>query len=287
MLTCAAALALPWSFWTAQKRTRVARAIDDTPTSQVRSAAQGYVELVGTAGVAPGGAILAPLTRRRCVWWRFSIEKRQRENENDRWSTEQSGVSDETFLIADPSGSCVVDPDGAEVYPSDKRVWYGSTDWPSEVLGTRSAVVGLFHTHRYTEYVIGENVRVNAIGEFRTLGTARGDHLDEDIAALLRQWKRDQPSLLRRFDANHDGVLSAVEWEQARLAARSQILDEYASVPLAGAVNMLARPKDERPFLIAAEDLGRVARNVRWQVRGCWVLFVGAAGLLTWLLIHI
>jgi multidrug resistance efflux pump len=44
---------------------RWARLIEDTPTSQVRSAAQGLVELVGTARGMPGAPVIAPLSRRQ------------------------------------------------------------------------------------------------------------------------------------------------------------------------------------------------------------------------------
>ena len=55
---------------------QIARLIEDTPRSRVRSAAQGYVELAGRATGLPGTQNLAPLTQRPCVWWRFRIQKR-------------------------------------------------------------------------------------------------------------------------------------------------------------------------------------------------------------------
>ncbi|MFT3905658.1 MAG: GIDE domain-containing protein [Steroidobacteraceae bacterium] len=281
------AAAIPGSFWLALKRMRLARTIADTPTSRVHSAAQGYVELWGMASVAPGGTILAPLTRRRCVWWRYKVEERQRSRDNNRWHTLQQGTSEESFLLSDESGQCVVNPENAEVYPAERRVWFGSTDWPSEQLGTHNVVLGAFQRYRYTEYLIPESVRVNVIGEFRTLGNLAGGDLEEDIGALLRQWKRDQPGLMRRFDANHDGVLSAMEWEQARQAARGQILAEYGKAPAAGPLNMVCAPRDERPFLIAAANLDGIARKARWQAFGCWAVFIGSAGLLTWLLLRL
>ena len=40
------------------------RLIEDTPTSRIRSAPQGFVELAGVAGVFEGEPIIAPLTQR-------------------------------------------------------------------------------------------------------------------------------------------------------------------------------------------------------------------------------
>lgn len=281
----ASALAAPLCFWLGSRRMGIARIIDDTPTSRVRSAAQGYVEVTGRADVAPGGTIRAPLTRRECVWWRYRVEERQNSGRNDRWRTVSQETSEETFLLSDDSGACVVDPGGAEVYPSTKRVWYGSTDWPAEALGTSNVVFGAFQRYRYIEYLIPTASTLNIIGEFRTLGAAGVASEDDDVAALLRQWKLDQPALMRRFDANHDGVLNELEWQQARETARAQVRAEYVQQQAPAAVNVLARPGDQRPFLIAA-DLHKVARRARWQAAGAWLGFIGCAGLFTWLAIH-
>src|SRR5882724_2495649 len=66
---CCIALFLGWRF---QRRLRL---ILDTPKSLIRSAAQGYVELCGTAKLMPGDPIIAPLTRVPCVWWSYCIEE--------------------------------------------------------------------------------------------------------------------------------------------------------------------------------------------------------------------
>ena len=53
-----------------------ARLMEDTPLSLIRSAAQGYVELQGTARTLPGPPIVAPLSGGRCCWWRYRIDFR-------------------------------------------------------------------------------------------------------------------------------------------------------------------------------------------------------------------
>src|SRR5690606_9806630 len=56
---------------------RTARTIEDTPTSKIRSAAQGYVELSGTAS-STGETIAAPLSGTPCLWYRYTIERYER-----------------------------------------------------------------------------------------------------------------------------------------------------------------------------------------------------------------
>lgn len=279
------ALAAPVLFWLGTRRMQVARSIDDTPTSRVRSAAQGYIELTGRAELPPGVTVRAPLTLRECVWWRYRIEERQDEGRKDRWNVVRHGSSEGTFLLTDESGACVVDPEGAEVHPGISHIWYGSTAWPAEMPGTSSAWSGVSGDYRYVEYLIPTASTLNIIGEFRTSSSAGADDEDDAVAALLRQWKQDQPALVRRFDTNQDGVLSDAEWQQARQAARAQVQAEHARQPLPAAVSVLARPTDQRPFLIAA-DLHRIARQARWQALAAWAGFVGCAGLFTWLMTH-
>ena len=64
--------------WFAFRWMHVARVIEDTPTSRVRSAAQGYVELEGRARPLAGTLNLAPMTQRDCVWWRYRVQHRRR-----------------------------------------------------------------------------------------------------------------------------------------------------------------------------------------------------------------
>src|SRR3546814_9949400 len=57
------ALCAPLTFWLAFSRLRESRLIQDTPTSRVRSAAQGYVEFEGFARLMPGPPIFSPLSQ--------------------------------------------------------------------------------------------------------------------------------------------------------------------------------------------------------------------------------
>ena len=72
--------------------------IHDTPTARVRSAAQGYVELVGTAELSDGQAPLSFNGLPACVWYEVVISEADHHSDNGRtWTT----VSDETFELRD------------------------------------------------------------------------------------------------------------------------------------------------------------------------------------------
>jgi hypothetical protein len=258
----ALAVAAPLCFFFGFRNWRLARLIDDTPTSRVRSAAQGYVELSGIARLADGKPNLAPLTRLPCVWWMFRIEQRTGSGRNRRWETIDRGTSVAQFLLEDDTGACLVDPQGADVRPGHQDSWSGSSAWPGPP-GERRGFFSLGSDEfRYTEHRIQEREHVNVIGEFRTLGGIAAADVTGRVARLLEDWKSDQSALLRRFDANHDGVLTQAEWEQARAIARALIERQPPQAPTEQS-NIVARPRDGRPFLVAACDLRKLAERSR------------------------
>ncbi len=119
-----------YSFWYGFKAWRENRMVEDTPSSRVRSAAQGYVELTGHGVAGPGHESHGPLTRKPCTWWRYKIEERSSTGRSRGWSTVDSGTSESPFILDDGTGQCLIDPRGAEVFPAAKDVWYGATVWP-------------------------------------------------------------------------------------------------------------------------------------------------------------
>jgi hypothetical protein len=101
---------------------------------------------------------------------------------------------------------------------------------------------------------------------------------------LISDWKRDQPTLLTRFDSNHDGVLDQKEWELARAQARLEVTGGAVN-PTAPQFNVLAKPDDDRPLLIASGNFRHLVRRYRWMAGGALLIFVMLSGVLTALLI--
>src|SRR5512140_1585145 len=95
------------------------RRVEDTPTSNIASAAQGYVELSGRCHAPPGAPMLAPYSQLDCVWCRYAMD----EYKGRSWTRIEQGETDGSFLLADSSGSCVVDPAGAEIITNNKQTW--------------------------------------------------------------------------------------------------------------------------------------------------------------------
>jgi hypothetical protein len=245
------------SFWAWTANFRRYRVVGDTPTSDVASAAQGYVELLGRAENHTGIQVIAALSKRVCCWYQYQLERRSGDND---WHTEDAGESVETFVLRDATGACTVDPEGAEVIAAHKETWTQGD-------------------YRSTEWWIAPGDPLYALGEFRTHTAAptAGDR-HADVGALLAAWKNDKPELLRRFDLDSDGAIDFKEWRLARAAAQRHVDQAHAALRDAPPHDCVARPTDGRPYLLANMTPQRIVRRyVVWA----WVniaAFAGAIG---------
>lgn len=272
-------LAAFYAIWRNWSRARV---IEDTPTARIRSAPQGYVELEGDGALLPGQPIVAPLTGRQCIWYRYRIEHEEHTHDSKgrshtHWRTVDSGTSESLFHVDDGTGRCVIDPDGAEVHPDDKDVWRGHARWPSGGPPRRSRGWLRLATgdYRYTEERLLPGP-LYAIGWFESVRSADGN-IKDAVGALLRHWKQDQAALLHRFDANGDGHIDAAEWGRARDAAHQQVIRDRAHKASEPAVNLLRRPEpDNLPFILSAHPQSHLTRRYRYRaIGGVVVTFLG------------
>jgi hypothetical protein len=274
--------------WYAFRWLHVARLVEDTPTSRIRSAAQGYVELAGRC--KPLGGIAtnpAPLTQRPCVWWRYRVQEKVDTGPSGKrrrsWRTVNSGYSELPFLLDDGTGECIVQPMGAEVIAAESTTWYGDTPWPTQAPGE-----GLLrpqgHRYRYFEERIYEHEQVYVLGQFRSHSPRDREDREAEVRALLAEWKRDQAKLTERFDANRDGKVSLEEWENARQAARLAVTRRHVKRPAEAAVHVVGRPEGGQLFLVSAFPEREIARRYRRRALLAFAGFVVATYALGWLL---
>ena len=266
---------------------KIARLIEDTPTSRIRSAAQGYVELAGNGLPLPATKNPAPLTQRPCIWWRYRISKRTErgagKGQRKSWQTIASGTSSVAFLLDDGTGQCIVQPDGAEVVPTESTTWYGDTPWPASSPGKGLSLTG-GRGFRYVEERIYEHERLYALGDFRSTASSGERDPQAELAQVLAEWKQDQPALIQRFDRDGDGRIDLVEWEAARQEARHTVTRRSAERPARQNFHVLCRPDGDRLFLLAALPPGDLTRRYRRRAAFAFCGFVAAVYALGWLL---
>lgn len=271
---------------------RKARLIEDVPTARIRSAHQGHVELIGTAVPLEGPAI-APLTGSPCCWYRYSVEKKQGKN----YRRVEGATSERPFVLEDETGRCVINPQGAEVIPTDRSIWFGASREPDNRAPRRpryGSFADLFRIHRYgllpatyryTEERIYPDDPLYALGLFKTLDEVDHQARRRDIALeIMREWKQDQTWLLRTFDRNADGRIDDKEWEAARRVAEQQARRRY-DLELEGRIpHSLSRTHmPGQPFLISALPQGELIRRYRRGAAIGLIAFFGLGSLCAYL----
>jgi hypothetical protein len=263
------------------RRLRRDRLLADTPLVHLRSAAQGYVLVQGTARPPGAAPTAAPLSSRPCVWWEFKVAERHRDSRGrDEWQTVESATSVEPFVLADDDAQCLVGPVKAEVTPSRINTWYGTGSRPAGPPPPVNTAL-LMGSYRYTERLLDVGAQLCVMGELRSRSET-GD-LAAATAARLHEWKQDQERLLERFDADHDGQLNAAEWEAARQAAAKECETQKLQSAIQR-VSVISEPADGRPFLISPLGPERMEKREKYLAWLYFALGLGCVWLCAWAL---
>jgi len=243
------------------------RLIRDTPTARLRSAPQGYLELIGQA--RPSHYLVpAKLTGLPCCWYRWRIEKRISSGRSTRWQTVEHGAFERPFVLDDGTGEALVNPEGALVRCRVTERWLSSVKGggrsTSSPLGP---LLGLGNRYRMTEERIGEGDPVYLLGHLETPRRGAGER-DALARELLRQWKRS-PERMRRFDLDGNGEIDPLEWGRARALAADlaqQGERRVAAEPVRSRIGATNDPR--RPFLISTQGEAALVGQSRWQMLG-------------------
>lgn len=239
------------------------RAVRDTPTSKIASAAQGYVELDGYG--MPFGEIplLSKLHSLPCLWYRYKIERRTHDS---KWQTIDSGESTDCFMLRDETGVCVVDPEHAEIITRHCEKWDKGD-------------------YRYTEWSLIAQDRLYAIGQFRTQGGSTLEfNTREELNQLLAEWKKDMPVLLARFDLDNSSELDMQEWMLARSAAKREVGNKMRAAQAAPDIHIICQPRDGKLFLISNLEQKDLSRRYLFWTWMHLLIFFGALAGIGWML---
>lgn len=201
--------------------------ISEVPISTIASAAQGYVELLGTSRSAV--PTRSPIRGIDCVWFRLWVYVR---DTNYVWRLADYNASEQLFELQDASGVCQIDPRGAEV-----------------VAASRHVIVQ--NDHKYIEDVLFADKPIYVLGDLDTGSQINTEsEIHKDVGKLITQWKQSKLRFLQQFDLNRNGEVDMHEWEQARVRAYTEVHQQHAQ-RLKSEVHLIARPANKRLFLIS------------------------------------
>ncbi|MEO7344923.1 MAG: hypothetical protein ABIU85_08820 [Methylotenera sp.] len=220
--------ALAFNYWRLLK-------ITEAPISSIVAAAQGYIELHGTASTLK--PLKTPFHNIPCVWYRAWVFADRHEDADSNKITDTRLLeyveSDQSFQLQDSSGSCTVNPKGAEIIYSEKRTQHKNE-------------------HRYVEEYLPAGKRLYVLGHLDTrheYNTA--DAIRRDTGILIASWKTNPAKLLLRFDHDRNGYIDMDEWERARAEARQEV-EMHHQMRTHNEMYTLAKPAKDQLFLISA-----------------------------------
>jgi hypothetical protein len=249
------------------------RLIRDTPSARVRSAPQGYVELVGTARPLRK-PVPAKLTGHPCCWYRWRIEKRGRGGRSEHWVTVDQGELERGFLLDDGTGECIVEPQGAVIRCRATERWFGSVSGAGRQRHSSADLAfGFRRRYRMTEERVQEGDPLYVMGHHET---PRRDAETRDTLTrtLLTRWKQD-PERLSALDRDDDGKVDLSEWERARELAQAAAWQAERRVAARPArARIVATGDSRRPYLISTEGEAALLGQARWQALGGTLLGV-------------
>lgn len=233
---------------------RVYRLITGTPTSQLRSAAQGFVELEGYC-VGNAYPLTSPYSDRPCVWYECKTYKKVVRKKGHSWKQIDRQTSPHWFKVADPTGEAWVDPEGASVHTQISKTWYGNSSFP------RSGASMFGRNYRFTEELL------IADSPFYGLGRLRSVTPEQLRAMQVRDWVK------QKRKAGPDVELVDDKGESNSLF--------FGDKPT---LNLLHKPlRWGYPYILSGTSQERTASSIRWNVT---FAILATAGL-TWFLVEL
>ncbi len=227
------------------------RFIQDTATSRIASAAQGYVELKGLAELLPESKIVSPFSQRKCIWYQCKVEVKKTTGKRSHWIEESNQVSEEIFLIKDDTGACVVIPEQAEVIPSHQRVWYGNGLQASHLNPEDSALSGFtgMGNYRFTEKMILVADTLYILGDFESIRkNPDAQTIQQQAKELIRHWKIQPMRFLKPFDRDGNGKIQKNEWNEIKRHAELKVMQQNQQ----SVIHTIRKPLEKNhPFLIS------------------------------------
>lgn len=257
----------------------------DIPKSKLRSCSQGYIVLQGKLEQGPDGLILGKLSKKTCVWYRYTIEFFN----NRRWQVIEQGYSTDLFTLEDGTGRCLIDPQGADISTPNVISWQGKHRYPKKGVpqGLFARWFGTYGPYRYREWRMDPDTPLTAAGNFITLRkeNIHAPNKTSQVHRLLKKWNQNHQQLLNqllyhdvhptRYDSDH-----TIRFEAQKNLYRHSIDQKYPTFHVLSGYGLEANS----PFILSGYPYTKIIRRYRIDAFFWGLAFIGffafAAGLI-------
>lgn len=243
------------------------RRIENIPSSKVRSAAIGLVEMSGEAKART--MLSSPISQMPCCWWRCEIQELRRSKNSSQWVTLKSMESNDYFFLQDDTGRVLIDPRGADwqvdgvAFPLD-----GLTPQARSIISgwgvPLTNFLGFSRNLRFRESLLPERHPLLALGELAPLPASLSDR-ETALREALRKAK-ESPEIRAAIDTNRDGQLDLAEWDAYRLKLEREVLANERKEPGGAPATILKKPSSSQSiFFIVKGNEHDALTDLRWR----------------------
>lgn len=185
------------------------RIIENCPTSRIGTMPMGEVEIRGAA--RQKYFLKSPFSHIDCVRYSYAVYEIRKTSDGERDVLKGLGDSgDVPFLIEDETGRTLVNPSGAILTAGEKNSFsFRAGQLPLSHIGLMAG-----DNTKVIETVIPIGRPLYVLGFAKRL-TLSADERKKSFLSRLKALKND-PSALKRYDADNDGRISTEEWDEAR-----------------------------------------------------------------------
>lgn len=240
-----------------------AQVMQDLPLSKVRSCSQGFVALQGHQEQGPDGLIIGKLSKKTCVWYRYTIEFFN----NRSWQIIEQGYSTDLFTLNDGTGRVFIDPTGADISSPKVTSWQGRHRYPKGLPnGAFARWFGTFGPYRYREWRMDPQDPITVSGNFITLTKENIDASSKtsQVHSLLNKWSQKHQHLLNQFLYHNVHPTEHFSENTMRFEAQKELYRDSTSRMQPTFHVLSGYGLDQRtPFIISAYPYHKIMRRYR------------------------
>ncbi|MCK5236670.1 MAG: hypothetical protein KAR06_06760 [Deltaproteobacteria bacterium] len=243
------------------------RAIENCPTSKIKTMPMGEVELNGIA--LPKYYLRSPYTMTECVYFSYKVYNQVRTKNGTRSVLKEWGVSSNIpFYLKDDSGITLINPAECIVKAGESQtIRNGSYMNPY-------SKISLPINTKVVEVIIPTHKKLYIIGYAK-----RRTHSVRDRAKAvldrLRNLKSDQGVLHERYDKDQNGKIDIHEWDEARNDVHNEVLEETMSGKVREDPIEVGPHPSGGLFYISNEPENYIIKSLSWKVPIYFVLGIG------------
>jgi len=242
------------------------RNIENCPTSKIRSVPMGEAEVNGHA--RQKYSLRAPYSLTECVYYSYKIYKTEMTPKGPRKVLSECGESGNIpFYLEDDTGKILIIPRGSVLKAGLSQTIRGGL--LMDVLGK-----GYANDKKIVETIIpvGQFLYVKGFAHRVRIST---EEKKKAFIERLRSIKKDRKRM-KKYDLNHDGVISEDEWELARKDVEEELMRESLSEKQKEDKTAIGEHPIGGFFYITDKQEKTIIKSFAWRIPIFFVLGIGA-----------